>query len=106
MILIVGIIGGIGNGISQPLLCIVFGDLIDSMGSLAKIWERLSPPPAFKRTALQPEKPIYPKMEKEKQKLTQTRFCLFVKKIGVYLFLWLVGLGSCPHGMFVDVLMV
>jgi len=42
VILIVGIIGGIGNGISQPLLCIVFGDLIDSMGSLAKIWERLS----------------------------------------------------------------
>ena len=38
MILVVGIIGGIGNGISQPLLCIVFGDLIDSMGSLA-IWE-------------------------------------------------------------------
>eukprot|EP00434_Breviolum_minutum_P006015 symbB.v1.2.005301.t1/scaffold283.1/size308953/2 len=32
VILIVGIIGGIGNGISQPLLCIVFGDLIDSMG--------------------------------------------------------------------------
>ena len=24
--------GGIGNGVSQPLLCIVFGDLIDSMG--------------------------------------------------------------------------
>ena len=32
VILVVGIIGGIGNGVSQPLLCIVFGDLIDSMG--------------------------------------------------------------------------
>jgi len=31
-ILIIGILGAIGNGISQPLLCIVFGDLIDSMG--------------------------------------------------------------------------
>ena len=32
VILIIGILGAIGNGISQPLLCIVFGDLIDSMG--------------------------------------------------------------------------
>ena len=32
-ILLVGIVGAIGNGLSQPLLCIVFGDLIDGMGA-------------------------------------------------------------------------
>jgi len=31
-VLLIGVIGAIGNGISQPLLCIVFGDLIDQMG--------------------------------------------------------------------------
>ena len=52
--------------------------------------EENTPLKAFKRTALQPETPIYPKMEKEKHKLTQTRFLLFVKKFGEYLFFWLV----------------
>jgi len=32
IVLIVGCLGAIGNGLSQPLLCIVFGDLIDGMG--------------------------------------------------------------------------
>eukprot|EP00435_Cladocopium_sp_Y103_P031851 s2920_g8.t1 len=31
-VLVLGVIGAVGNGVSQPLLCIVFGDLIDSMG--------------------------------------------------------------------------
>ena len=29
LVLLVGILGAVGNGISQPLLCIVFGDIID-----------------------------------------------------------------------------
>ena len=33
LILLIGVIGAIGNGLSQPLLCIVFGDLIDGMGA-------------------------------------------------------------------------
>jgi len=32
LVLFVGVIGAVGNGLSQPLLCIVFGDLIDEMG--------------------------------------------------------------------------
>jgi len=32
IVLLVGCLGAIGNGLSQPLLCIVFGDLIDGMG--------------------------------------------------------------------------
>mmetsp|Transcript_7146 Transcript_7146/g.12329 ORF Transcript_7146/g.12329 Transcript_7146/m.12329 type:complete len:182 (+) Transcript_7146:59-604(+) len=31
-VLTLGMIGAIGNGVSQPLMCIVFGDLIDGMG--------------------------------------------------------------------------
>eukprot|EP00913_Durusdinium_trenchii_P022020 g20692.t1 len=32
LVLLIGVIGAVGNGISQPLMCIVFGDLIDGMG--------------------------------------------------------------------------
>ena len=31
-VLLIGCVGAIGNGLSQPLMCIVFGDLIDGMG--------------------------------------------------------------------------
>ncbi|CAJ1337746.1 unnamed protein product, partial [Effrenium voratum] len=33
LVLLVGTLGAVGNGVAQPLLCIVFGDLIDSMGT-------------------------------------------------------------------------
>ena len=36
IVLLVGCLGAIGNGLSQPLLCIVFGDLIDGMGELVR----------------------------------------------------------------------
>ncbi|CAJ1374272.1 unnamed protein product [Effrenium voratum] len=33
VVLLVGTIGAIGNGVAQPLMCIIFGDLIDGMGA-------------------------------------------------------------------------
>ncbi|CAE7217756.1 ABCB1 [Symbiodinium natans] len=35
VVLFFGVIGAAGNGLAQPLMCIVFGDLIDGMGSNA-----------------------------------------------------------------------
>lgn len=45
VILIIGVLGGVGNGVSQPMLCIIFGDLINSLGlgqeGMMKEMERL-----------------------------------------------------------------
>ena len=43
IVLLVGCLGAIGNGLSQPLLCIVFGDLIDGMGSSSGGMATMSP---------------------------------------------------------------
>lgn len=51
-VLIIGIIGGIGNGVSQPLLCIVFGDLIDSMGMSGEMPAEFSSLTAAEQQAL------------------------------------------------------
>lgn len=38
VILIIGVLGGVGNGVSQPMLCIIFGDLINSLGLGQDAW--------------------------------------------------------------------
>ncbi|CAE7810872.1 ABCB1, partial [Symbiodinium necroappetens] len=43
VVLLVGCLGAIGNGLSQPLLCIVFGDLIDGMGEATGGAESFTP---------------------------------------------------------------
>ncbi|OLP94424.1 Multidrug resistance protein 1 [Symbiodinium microadriaticum] len=43
VLLLIGCIGAIGNGLSQPLMCIVFGDLIDGMGEGTGGAETFSP---------------------------------------------------------------
>ena len=55
-----------------------------------------TPETAFKRTALQPEKPIYPKMENGETKIDPHQIFLFVKNFGVYLFLWFGGARVLP----------
>ncbi|CAK9079770.1 ABC transporter B family member 3 (ABC transporter ABCB.3) (AtABCB3) (P-glycoprotein 3) (Putative multidrug resistance protein 3) [Durusdinium trenchii] len=41
LVLLIGVIGAVGNGISQPLMCIVFGDLIDGMGMSLDVFGRI-----------------------------------------------------------------